>query len=174
MKTVGKYSGVSFYVEEEDYQRLQLWEYRWTRSLDHGKTYVKALKNRKRIRLHRLIMGCLDEPRSVFIDHIDGNGLNNLRSNLRVTDNCGNQRNRRKSLSAKTSSRFKGVYRETRKNKNPWVTYITLTKGKKTYLGCCPSQEEAALSYNNAAMEHFGVMACLNDLSSQDRPCESE
>jgi len=73
-----------------------------------------------------------------------------------------NQRNRHKSLSAKTSSTYKGThYNNAGRGSKPWVATITLS-GEYKYLGCYRTQEEAALAYNKAAIEHFGQYANLN------------
>jgi len=158
---------LSAIVSEEDYRTLKLWDYKWYPIIGHGTTYAKADKNGKTIYLHRLIMGCADKPRSVFVDHIDRNGLNNYRTNLRMTDNSGNNANTPKRLSAKHTSSYKGVSWIGSHNKsNPWVARIALS-GKEKHLGCYRTQEDAARSYNQAAIELFGPMAFLNVLPDQ-------
>lgn len=165
IKVIGRKAAyeLSVYVDEADYQTLDLGSYNWFRVIGRTTTYVQAHKNGRVILLHRLIMGVMDAGRSVYVDHIDGNGLNNYRTNLRVTDNMGNQRNARKSLSAKTSSSYKGVSSRSDNKSKPWLAYITLS-GKQKNLGHYRTQEEAATAYNNAAIEHFGDMANLNNI----------
>ena len=104
--------------------------------------------------MHRLIMG------GAFVDHIDGNGLNNRRSNLRpvtVQQNAWNQRGHG------GSSAYKGVSfdRET----GLWRAYYTKDR-KRIFLGRYPTEEEAALSYNAAAKSAFGEYAKLNVLAA--------
>lgn len=153
---------LSVLVDESDYQALKLWDYKWRRVIGHTTTYIATDNNRKTLYLHRLIMGLKDAPRSVYVDHADGNGLNNYKTNLRVTDNRGNQRNTKKRLLAKHTSFYKGVSWIGSHNKlNPWVARIQLSDGKK-HLGTYRTEKEAALSYNKAAIEHFGDMANLN------------
>jgi hypothetical protein len=150
------------FVDEKDYRTLNLGSYKWFRIIGRTTTYVATDNNGKTLYLHRLIMGLENASRSVCVDHRDHNGLNNSRTNLRVTDNRNNQRNRRKTLSAKTSSSYKGVCWDADKNKHPWVAYITLSDGKQKNLGCYRTEIEAARSYNKAAIKHYGTMAYLN------------
>lgn len=166
LKIYGRgYEGVAF-VDEEDYQRFRLWEYSWNRKINHRTTYVRTNKNGKSILLHRLILGLLGSPQTVIVDHIDHNGFNNLRSNLRITDNLGNHRNRIKGISPKYTSFFKGVSKRPVESKRPWRVWIT-PQGKRKWLGNFSTEKEAAQAYNKAAMELFGTMAYLNELSDR-------
>lgn len=147
-------------MDEDDYRTLDLGSYKWHSITGRtGIIYAKASNKRKTIYLHRLIMGVT--KRSDIIDHIDHNGLHNYRTNLRATNNLGNRRNSRKRLSAKITSSYKGVYWTSDNRRKPWRSGIVLS-GKKMYLGRYRTEEEAATAYNNAAIEHFGDMACLN------------
>lgn len=162
-----KLSGFNNYstiVDEEDYRTLRLWEDKWYPIIGRKTTYAYSHKNGKTVYLHRFIMGCVNSPRSVFVDHIDHNGLNNSRTNLRTTDNRGNQRNSLKRLSAKKTSTYKGVYKRSYNKSNPWRATIFLS-GKSKHLGCYRTEIEAARSYNQAAIELFGPQALINDLS---------
>jgi len=171
---LGGRKGLSTLVDDEDYRTFNLGSYKWNPIIGRNTTYAKTYKKGGIIYLHRLIMGLETAPRSVYVDHIDGNGLNNSRTNLRVTDNKGNQANYRKRLSAKTSSTYKGVCWNGSNNKlKPWQAYITLSerrisktdnksRGKQKALGYYRTEKEAALSYNKAAIEYFGNMASLN------------
>lgn len=162
MRVIGPNYELSTIVDEEDYQTLRLWEYKWHRLIGRYTTYVVANTNGRTIGLHRIIMGTENSPRSVFVDHIDRNGLNNSRTNLRITDNSGNQGNRPKRLSAKNTSTYKGVCRDAYCYRSkPWHAQITLS-GKTKNLGRYRTQEEAALAYNKAAIEVFGPLAHLN------------
>lgn len=158
--------GLSAIVDEEDYRTFNLGSCTWRAHIIRRQTYVVTDKNGKRIYLHRLIMGLLDAPRSVMVDHKDHNGLNNYRTNLRVTDNSGNQHNKRKSLSAKCTSTYKGVSKASHNKSNPWEAYIRLSD-KRKHLGYYRTQEDAARSYNQAATELFGPMAHLNVIRPQ-------
>lgn len=115
-------------------------------------------KNNKTIRLHRLIKNVLDDP-TILVDHIDHNGCNNRKSNLRICNMHENARNVKPRKN--TSSQYKGVCYE--KATGKWVA--TIHKDKITYkLGRFLNEEEAAIAYNNAAKELFGEYAYLNEI----------
>jgi hypothetical protein len=90
-----------------------------------------------------------------IVDHIDHDGLNNVRSNLRPATKGLNIRNSR--AHTRGVSPYKGVSR-TRKR---WKSQIS-ANGVHYHLGHYDSQEEAALAYDRAAQEHFGEWAALN------------
>lgn len=105
------------------------------------------------IRMHRLILGLTDPE--VFVDHIDGDGLNNRRENLRVCAGEHNGMNRRKLKI--TSSRYKGVSRYG----GSWRARIMLKK-KAYYLGAFRSEQKAAAVYNKWARRLHGEFANVN------------
>lgn len=107
--------------------------------------------SRRAIFLHRLILGV---PDGIFGDHIDGNGLNNRRSNLRPASGAENQRNRR--ISITNTSGFKGV--SWHKNRAKWQANIT-TAGRQIHLGLFETAEEAHASYIAAANKFHGDFA---------------
>lgn len=151
-------------VEESDYISLNLGLYLWRHQkgkcgVVYAKTYVKG----KTVLLHRLIMGIVDSPRSVLVDHIDHDGLNNTKANLRITNDSGNSRNSRKQKqsSSKFGSRFKGVQKDTYNRRKVWRAEIICNR-KRKYLGHFLSEVEAAQAYNKAATELFGGFAYLN------------
>lgn len=106
--------------------------------------------------LHRTILGA---PRGVRVDHVNGDGLDNRRANLRLAGNTGNARNRAKSTTRPTSSRFKGVTWEARRLR--WMAYITVNN-RFVWLGRFTDEVEAARAYDSAAQERFGEFARLN------------
>lgn len=103
------------------------------------------------VRMHRLI---LDAEVGQFVDHINGDPLDNRRSNLRVCSQPQNMRNRR----SWNSLGFKGV----QKLKNGKYSARLAINGKQTHLGCFESVEEAAKAYDLAAAQHFGSFARPN------------
>jgi len=90
-------------------------------------------------------------------DHIDHDGLNNQKSNLRKANQGQNCANRKKSTTAK--SFYKGVYWN-EKNKK-WKVSI-MKNGKSRHLGYFALEIDAAIAYDKAATELFGEFANLN------------
>lgn len=123
----------------------------------YAMTNLKLPSGKKIIlHMHRKIM---KPPSDLVVDHIDGNGLNNVRSNLRICtrgENAGRQKPQ-----IGTTSRFKGV--SWYKSRSKWQAYINI-KGKKIGLGYFYSEEVAAVAYNEAAVRLFGDLAVLNKL----------
>ncbi len=93
------------------------------------------------------------------IDHIDHNRQNNHVSNLRYVTVKQNSMN--KSKREGLSSQYKGVYFDKRSKK--WVANIVVD-GKRKHLGYYDNEYEAGTSYNDAAEEHFGDYAYLNEI----------
>lgn len=131
----------------------------WRLGVDGGtkrKKYAMTTVGEKSILMHRLIM----DPRQGFeIDHINGDGLDNRRSNLRVCTRKQNQQNMRTRRSNRVS-RFKGVayYRH---GKSRWGARIGID-GKDIHLGMFSTEEGAARAYDKAARQHFGEFAQPN------------
>ena len=104
-------------------------------------------------RMHRIILELTDHR--IKVDHIDGNKLNNLRSNLRICSTHQNNLNRRNKLIS--SSKYKGVY----KYGSKWRSQIQFN-GKKYQLGIFNDEISAAKAYDIKAKEFFGNFACPN------------
>jgi hypothetical protein len=107
-------------------------------------------------RLHRQIMGIPEGTRQL-VDHRDGDGLNNARSNLRIASRAQNNMNR--GPRAGSSSRFKGVFFH--KASCKWMAEIRCD-GRADYLGLFGSEEAAARAYDTAAVRLHGDFARLN------------
>jgi hypothetical protein len=102
--------------------------------------------------MHRFIM---DASADAEVDHIDGDGLNNQRYNLRVCSRAENAKNRHTSTGR---SRFKGVWRD----RSSWRATIW-SDGKRSHLGSFVSERKAARAYDKAARELHGEFACTNE-----------
>jgi hypothetical protein len=133
--------------------------FKWCIGGDNGNFY--AIRGQrigsddfKIVRLHRLIM---DAPDGVLVDHINGDGLDNRRANLRLATHSQNQWNKRKMEN--TTSRFVGV--SFRENRGKWTAYIGVA-GKRIWLGNFDSEIEAARVYDEAAKKYRGEFARLN------------
>ena len=109
------------------------------------------------IDLHRAIMArMVERPLLTFevVDHIDGNGLNNLRTNLRLATMSENTANARKHKDNKSG--FKGVH--WRKDISKWEAMIS-KDGKRYWLGVFNSPDEAHKAYCDAALRLYGEFA---------------
>jgi hypothetical protein len=105
------------------------------------------------IYMHRAI---LNPPHGLDVDHIDGNGLNNRRANLRICPRANNLQNQKKT---RGSSQFKGVYWNGRVGR--WHASIQANKARHD-LGYFASEIDAARAYDAAAIKLFGEFARPN------------
>lgn len=146
-------------VDNADYAWLSQWKWfaSQTRFLYYARRGTPVVKDKRAgENMHRLILG-LQPGDKRQCDHIDGDGLNNQRSNLRICTATQNQQNTRKQKSG--SSRYKGVSRYPGNRK--WRSQIQVS-GKTIHLGYFSSEKAAAIAYNQAALKHFGEFAYLN------------
>jgi len=118
-------------------------------------------RRRTGLYLHHLIMG--KPPKGKCIDHINHDGLNNRKENLRFVTQSQNGQNSRKSKNC--SSRYKGVSLHKRPRSKRWAAHIT-HKRKKTHIGYFTCEHEAALAYNKKAKELWGEHALLNEVNN--------
>lgn len=108
--------------------------------------------NKKKIYLHRFIM---DAPKGTVVDHINGDTLDNRRSNLRV---CTYSQNNCNAIHKKKN---RTGYRGVSANGRSYVAQIVL-QGIRYRLGSFPTPKEAAVAYDRAAINLHGEFASLN------------
>ncbi len=142
--------GFETYIDKEDWPLIA--GRKWRVKRNGSTNYAISDTKGKREYMHRLILGS-DTP----IDHIDNDGLNNRRSNLRHLDNTNNIRRKRPNRNG--TSRFKGVswYHRTKK----WQVAIKVD-GKSKAIGHFDTEEDAAKAYDLAARLYFGEHAYQN------------
>ena len=156
--TQGKYA----IVDASDYEWLS--RYQWyAAQTGCGLCYAATNVDGKTVFMHRLIM---DAPRGKVVDHIDGNGLDDRRANLRLCTARENARNRRSRKG--TTSQFLGVYRRT-SVPDKWFARVACGD-KRVYLGPFDDKVEAARARNRAAIELHGEFASLNFPEERDAP----
>src|ERR1035437_153618 len=151
MKEVKLTKGKIALVDDEDFEKLIL--YKWHANLIEGHWYAyRTISKDKTIEsMHSFIL------KIKGIDHINNNGLDNRKENLRGCTQTQNNANMKKQ--ANTSSKYKGVSLFKRDNK--WRAKIDCNYICH-HLGLYDSEESAALAYNKKAIELFGEFARLN------------
>lgn len=140
-------------IDENDYDLIG--HLKWHATPSKNTFYAfHSVRGAGVIVMHRIILAA---PQGTEVDHIDGNGLNNRRSNLRLCTRSQNSMNTQK-LDG-TTSRYKGVYwfRGTSK----WHARITVNRERR-HLGFFSSEIDAARTYDEAARSLFGEFARLN------------
>lgn len=143
-------------VDDEDFEWLNRWKWfaRETRELWYAGRFEFENKKRKQIHMHRLIM---KTPSYLDVDHIDRNGLNNQKYNLRNCTRSQNQKNRKKQDN--NTSGFMGVSWD--KSRNKYKAKIKLN-GKTINLGRFQQALDAAKVYDQAAIKYHKEFATLN------------
>lgn len=160
MKEIKLTKGFVALVDDRDYAELS--RHKWQAQENGRRVYATRNGHRlgddgKRIRtkvyMHREIMG-----NALFhVDHRDGDGLNNQRSNLRLATRTENQGNVK--IRSSNTSGYRGVSWEA--NARKWRAGIG-RNGKRSYIGLFSSAEDAARAYDDAARQYFGEFATLN------------
>lgn len=157
MKQIPLTKGQFAIVDDCDYDHLMQWK--WYATMGNAGYYAKRAgrRNGKQfdILMARNILNVTDSK--VFVDHKNGNTLDNRRENLRICCNAQNTCNRR---SAKGStSKYLGVSFFTKMRK--WKAQIQ-KHGKRIYLGLFDNEEDAAKAYDVAAKVYHGEYANVN------------
>lgn len=153
-------------VDDDDFEWLNQWK--WC-ALKSGRTFYASrgvwdpeTRKVKAISMHRLVMG---NPRysrtgpTISVDHINGNGLDNRKENLRLVDRIQQAINRPTRVDNKTGQ--KGVYRLKLRNKDGKVFYEKWRAqikwdGRRISLGVYDRIEDAIMAYKKAEKEYYG------------------
>ena len=151
MGTIYTHCGTPVLVDDEDVERLSA--FRWHRK-QSGHVHRSIQRGKIKRGIHRDV---IDAPDGVWVDHINGDPLDNRKVNLRLCDRVGNSRN--SSSKKGSSSSFKGVcwHKASRK----WQAGIKVNR-KSIHLGLFATEQQAAAAYDASAKEHFGEFARLN------------
>lgn len=159
MKTILLSHGHVALVDDGDYEYLS--QFRWWPSRDGQIIYAsRNIKKEGRWASckmhHEILQPCFGKE----IDHIDRNGLNNQRDNLRLVSRSQNRMN---SVTPGNKCGYKGVVFDNRGKRKPfWARLRTL--GKVYQSGYFYTAKEAAAAYNKMAIDIFGKYALLNEL----------
>lgn len=139
-------------IDFDDFEKVR--NFKWcARKSSSGNTFY-ACRAANTVQLHHEIM---PPPTGMEIDHIDRDGLNNRRSNLRIVTHRQNILNR--GPRRNKTSKFCGVSRHQKQQK--WQAGLELF-GKHIHLGSYEIEADAARAYDEAAIKYFGSFAQLN------------
>ena len=142
-------NGTECIFDSEDYEKLK--EYRWR--LIRGRTNLYAGaetygSETKRVLMHRLVMNC---PEDMVVDHINGDGLDNRKENLRVATRSQNSKNRK--VNSNNTSGYKGV---TFDQTSGSYRASIMCDYEIIHLGLFSTAEEAAQAYADASAKYHG------------------
>jgi hypothetical protein len=140
-------------VDDEDFERVN--RFKWCALKHRARWYAGRRDGNRTALMHRVIFGSLETHQQV--DHINGDGLDNQRSNLRV---CTSAQNRANSVMYRTNkSGYRGVSRHP--SGLGWRACIKCNN-KTRNLGRFEIPEQAAKRYDEEARRCFGEFARLN------------
>lgn len=110
-------------IEDIDKVKDLFWNVRYDKRHPNCTLYVESHKDKKRVHIHRLLVNC---PDNMVVDHINGNGLDNRKKNLRIVTQQLNCINRAQKFNKGLSYNKRDDY---------WVVYVAKrTVGRfKTY-----------------------------------------
>lgn len=158
--------GMFSIVDDEDAGRF--YGIRWSLLRGRHTNYARGKIRGQTVYMHRIIMSV--DGKGVFVDHINRNGLDNRRSNLRI---CNRTQNGANSMSRSHSSLFRGVFIDRGR-----IRAAIAREGRVVHLGYFAKEVDAAAAYNRAAIEVFGSFASLNliptEISDVNNPVGSQ
>lgn len=172
MKEINLSNGDVAFVSDEDFDYLS--KFKWDvicSNKDHfykikyAYTTVNTFTNKKIvIAMHRVVISLMNND-PIFlpstyqvVDHIDFNGLNNIRENLRRCSSTQNQIHKR--MQRNNSSGYKGINFDKKYGK--WMVRITIDKRKRKFLGYFDSIHDAEKVYRQHMVTYYGEFAVPN------------
>ncbi len=153
-----KYHNGTVLIDDADYEAVmsRTWH---INEIGHNKYAIRLEKVNGKYRnlsMHRFILGVTD--RNINVDHINKNGLDNRRANMRTCTTAENCRNKRKHKDG-VHSKYIGVTWHSTSGRY-WARIVV--DRKTISLKTFPTEIEAAKAYNDAALKFFGEFASLN------------
>lgn len=155
MREIQLNRGYAAIVDDRDFDWINAFKWTvWTPPTSKTAYAMRAVKKNgiwQPEKMHRVIMGL---P-LLTVDHINGNGLDNRRQNLRLATQTQNSRNK-PFIKGKT---YKGASRQSGCDR--WCAAIMVNR-KRIYLGLFKELNDALRAYDEAAKQYFGEFAKLN------------
>lgn len=157
MKLIPLTQGKFAMVDDEDFDELNKfkWSYYSSRRKEYAIRNSYTGKKHTTVRMHRQILN--ETNPEIFIDHEDGNGLNNQKLNLRRCSNKQNCANRRSHENV--TSNYLGVY--WRNDSKKWRV-SGVSDGKRFNIGHFDNEIDAAKAYDAWAKINHKEFANLN------------
>lgn len=155
MRTLSLTKGEVSILDDVDFERVS--EFKWCYL--KGGYAVRGQREGAKTRMIFLHRFLTNASKGQEVDHINGDKLDNRRSNLRICTSSQNKFN--KSLQSNNTSGYKGV--SWNKDINKWVAQIWVNN-KKFYIGVFTNKLDAALGYNEVALRLHGEFALTNQL----------
>lgn len=153
MKLIPLTKGKFAKVDDADFELLSKYKWYFVLKKPTARTgYAVHDFNKRHVSMHRFL---LNPPKEMDVDHINRDGLDNRRSNIRICTRSFNMAN----IAAR--GRYKGV--EKVKKYDKWFARIRLN-GKRKYIGIFNTPEDAARAYNEVAKDFYGEFALLNTI----------
>lgn len=149
-------------VSDEDFDFLNQWKWYAFQPKNNKTMYAFRTKGhgkgiKKSFAMHFVLM---KPAKGLVTDHINGDGLDNRRENLRICTTAENMRNRTR-LNKNNKSGFKGV--SWQEDHSAWRATVMFNR-KQYFGGFYDTVKEAAKGYNQLAKKLFGEFAALNKL----------
>lgn len=164
MKKIKLTRGKFALVDDEDFQELS--KYKWQAKTDGYNWYAKRgyynkeTKKCVEIKMHRQIM---NHPIGMKIDHINHNGLDCQKQNLRICTHGENMMNRKKKVSGISKYLGVSISKSTVRGKiYKYWSAVLRADGKVYNIGKFKTEENAAIAYNIFAEKHHGQFANYN------------
>jgi hypothetical protein len=158
MKKIKLTQGKFALIDNADFELVSKYKWYCQRHSQSDKLfYAQSCNKSKTLRMHRLITNALPKQE---VDHINGNGLDNRRKNLRACTHKQNIANMRPGR--RNKSGFRGVIQY--KDHKGWAARIGRSGIPGYHLGFFKTKKLAAIAYNKEAKKRYGNFAYKNKI----------